>query len=278
MSLLSPVMLLRVLAPATLFATGAAAAESPMDAAMNSMGRLMGGKGYDVDQLAEIKQCLAGDASALPGVTPAQPPVRFGNVLGSYGGPDLYGPNGYDYTYPQYYNLGKRLTDDAEVLLQGASPYFPIASAQACLDGATGSIEVVDVDSNGAYPAPKIPCFDQKLVQNVYTTTSDGSSGADPVLASAYVAYLMTQYPPISNTVELGGSEVFITFSGEPAMLGSPGWTLDKINQFQSQLQSNFASLKAQVPSLFPTGGTDPDTIKYAIWNFDQMLDAISLP
>ena len=39
------------------------------------------------------------------------------------------------------------LTDDAEVLLQGASPYFPVASAQACLDGATRSIEVVDVDA-----------------------------------------------------------------------------------------------------------------------------------
>lgn len=41
-------------------AAGTAAAESPMDAAMNSMGRLMGNPaGYDPAQLADIKACMA---------------------------------------------------------------------------------------------------------------------------------------------------------------------------------------------------------------------------
>jgi hypothetical protein len=236
----------------------------------------------------EIKHTLSGGANPIPGVTVASPPVAFGYVAPSHGGSDLYGPDGFDYGYPQYYNKGKALTDDAQVLIQGRTPYFPAPSAQDCLPTPSNpckvppippvTITVVDVDTPGAYLCPKIPCFNQSLVQNVYTSLPDGSSGASPAFAASYLAYIMTQLPPISNTVNLGGSEVFITLSGEPDILGAPGWTIENINEFNAQLVLNFATLKNQVPSLFPSGGTDPTTLKYGIWSFEAILENITLP
>jgi len=191
------------------------------------------------NSLAEIKHCLSGSASALPNVTPASPAVKFGNVLPSYGSSEIYGSDGYDYGYPQYYNLGKHLTDDACVLLQkqgSDSPYFPDYSAANCLQSpcpaTSGHIFVIDVDTEGAYSDPKIPCLNNTNIQNAYNTLSGGTAGANPTLASACLAYLMTQYPPITGTVALNGAEVFITLSGEPSFLGGSGWTLDSINKF----------------------------------------------
>ena len=237
------------------------------------------------NSLAEIKHCLSGSASALPNVTPASPAVKFGNVLPSYGSSEIYGSDGYDYGYPQYYNLGKHLTDDACVLLQkqgSDSPYFPDYSAANCLQSpcpaTSGHIFVIDVDTEGAYSDPKIPCLNNTNIQNAYNTLSGGTAGANPTLASACLAYLMTQYPPITGTVALNGAEVFITLSGEPSFLGGSGWTLDSINNFHNQLNTNFSTLKTLVPSLFPSGGTDPSALKYAIWNYDDILNNITLP
>ncbi len=227
--------------------------------------------------LAPIKLTLAGSSTALPGVTAASPPVKFGNVLPSYGGPDIYGADGYDFGYPQAYNLGKHLTAEFGSLVTAQSPYFPAFSAQGCLPGG-GAFPcwVVDVDSNAAYSQPKIPCFDPGNAPNVYTYVEPGSSGPSPTLAAAYVSFLMTQYPPISNIVPLSGSDVYMTFSGEPAFLGAPGWTLANISAFHSALMNNFATLKQLAPGLFPaTGGADPDTLKFAIWNFEPILPSI---
>ena len=77
-------------------AAGTAAAESPMDAAMNSMGRLMGNPaGYDPAQLADIKACMAehnltsfGDA-AWGGGGPDGPPSS-GPVAVLVLGPEQY--------------------------------------------------------------------------------------------------------------------------------------------------------------------------------------------
>lgn len=239
--------------------------------------------------LAEITQCLHGDSNALPNVTAANPPVKFGNVLGSYGGEAIYGPTGYDFGYPQYYNLGKHLIDEACSLLQqqgSTPPYFPEESAGGCLQSTcplppavAEHIVVVDYDENGSYQQPKLPCFNNgALVQNVYNTLPDGTAGPSPTLAATYLAYLMTQCPPISNTVPLNGSEVFITLSGESTFLGGPGWTFDNINNYRNQLDTNFSTLKTMVPTLFPSGGTEPTTIKYAVWNFELLLDKITLP
>ena len=257
---------------------------------MNQVNGLADGRGFDifsieqsyvedVDRfLSEINRCLGGDADALPAVTPADPPVKFASVTGSYGGPATYGPDGYHFTYPQNYNLGKNLPPDATSLYLDQDPYFPVASAQDCLPrGATG-IKVVDADLNGDYHPPKIPCFGGSSVQNVYTTTATGAPGASPGLAAAYVAFLMTQYPPISNQVDLNGSQVFMCFSGEPEFLGGAAWTLDLINEFHADLQADFTRLSHQVPTLFPAGGADPASIEFAIWNFDAILQTIDLP
>jgi hypothetical protein len=236
--------------------------------------------------LQSIKHTLSGGANPIAGVTLASPTVKFGTVGPSYGGPNVYGPDAFDFGYPQYYNLCKSLVGEACSLYQGSNPYFPVASAQDCLPSSLPCppatlqhILVVDVDTPGSYPAPKIPCFNNgSLVQNVYTSLPDGSAGASPTLVAAYLGYLMTQLPPISNTVPLNGSEVFITLSGEPELLGSTGWTIENINELNSQLVANFATLQSQVPSLFPSGGTDPTTLKYGIWNFDAILENIPLP
>ena len=273
--------------------TSAATWQCVLDASievMNEVNAITDGRGFDIfsieqgyiedvqNSLSEINRCLAGDGTALPGVTPADPPVKFASVTGSYGGPETYGPNGYHFTYPQNYNLGKNLPPDATSLYQAQDPYFPTASAQACLPRGATDIKVVDVDMNGAYAPPKIPCFGGTNVPNVYMTTATGAPGASPGLAAAYVAFLMTQYPPISNQVELGGSKVFMCLSGEPEFLGGSAWTLDLINQFHSDLQADFVQLQALVPTLFPTGGADPGSIEFAIWNFDAILQNIDLP
>ena len=236
----------------------------------------------ETNWLAQIKAVLGGSSTALPGVTAASPPVKFGNVLPSYGGPEIYGAGGYDFGYPQYYNLGKRLIADWCSLVNAGSPYFPAVSASDCLSSKCDAIPswmVVDVDSNNAYQVPKIPCFDPlHHAPNVYTYVEPGGSGPSPVVAAAYVSFLLTQYQPISGTVDLGGSQVFLTFSGEPEFLGAPGWTLDNINAFHANLMNNFTTLKQLQPGLFPaSGGADPTTLKFAIWNFDEILQSIPL-
>ncbi len=257
---------------------------------MNAVNGIAEGRGFDIFSieqsyvedvggfLPQIRSCLAGDATALPGVTPADPPVDFANVTGSYPGADQLGADGYAYAYPQYYNLGKKLPADAQVLYQAADPYFPGPSAEDCLPAGAADLRVVDVDMNASYPEPKIPCFDPANAPNVYTSTATGAPGVDPDLAAAYVAFLMTQYPPISNQPELGGSTVYVTFSGEPEFLGAEGWTLDEIAAFHAALVANFDRLRTLVPSLFPEGGADPASIEYAIWNFDAILQSIELP
>ncbi len=232
------------------------------------------------DWLSAIKATLSATTGAISGVTLASPAVKFGNVGPSYGGPEIYGTTKLDFGYTQMYNLGKHLTAQFSSLVTSAKPYFPAYSAASCLPP-TGAFPcmVVDVDSNCAYQPPKIPCFGPKNCPNVYMYTDPVSgSGPSPTLASAYVAFLMTQYPPISNTVPLSGSTVYMMFSGEPEFLGSSGWTLDKINAFNQQLNPNFTALKQRAPGLFPAGGTDPATLKYGIWNYASILDAISLP
>ncbi len=227
--------------------------------------------------LSHIKATLGGSATSLRAVHRASPPVKFGTVGPSIGGPEIYGPNGFDFGYPQMYNLRKALPSGFGELVTATTPYFPANSAQACIDGASLPYSVVDVDSNAAYARPKIPCFGPLNAPNVYTFSDPTHPGPDPILAAAYVGFLLTQYPPVSNIIELSGAEVFMMFSGEPDFLGSPGWTLDKIDEFHQQLNVNFALLQS-VPGLIPAGGADPKSLQYGIWNFGSILDRIVLP
>jgi hypothetical protein len=234
----------------------------------------------DTPTLKNIKACLnpllAATGSTCPVVTIASPTVSFGDVLPSYGGCDpalplsacQYGSEALDFGYPQYYNLGKNISSTYGSLLTNG--YFPDYSAEHCIAGASYPYTVVDADTNGAYPAPKIPCT--STTPNVYTYADPTTGEVSPTLASAYVAYLMTQLPPISNAVNTNGATVYITFSGESNFLGAPGWSLAFISAFHSDLNTNFTSLQTQFSSLFPSGGTEPSSIKYGIWNFTSIL------
>lgn len=211
-----------------------------------------------------------------PHVTTATPVVSFGDVLPSYGGSDIYGSDALDFGYPQYYNLGKRLTPNG-VLITGSpplAPFFPTDTTACITDPSATDLNVVDVSAS--YPNP-IPC-NYPTGTTVYVDPTNNAP--TPSIAAPYVAYLMTQLPPISNTVDTSGATVYITFSGEasPTFLGAPGWTLSLINQFHTNLTSSFSLLQqyqTQDPTLnlFPSGGTSPTAIKYALWSYAAILN-----
>ena len=229
-----------------------------------------------------VKACLNPGTASSTAICPAgvtiadKPYVSYGSVLPSYGASNQYGPTMLDYGYPQYYNLGKRIINTYSALITATTPYFPAYSAASCLATPEPAYpyNVVDVDTPGAYAPPKIPCFSPTSKPNVYTYTDPPTvNGPSPVLASAYLGYLMTQLEPILPvTPPVVGATVFITLSGEPDFLGAPGWTLDKIAEFNQDLNNNFSRLKTEFPSLFPAGGEDPSSLQYAIWNFEDIL------
>lgn len=225
---------------------------------------------------ADVKNCLnpsvgtAGTCPICASCTPQQayasPVVQFGNVSQSYG-VGIYGPTMLDYDCPQFYNLGKKIATYQDLFTNG---YFPTYSTSCTTY--SSDLFVVDIDSNGSY-SPEIPCLaNSQTVSNVYTYPDPSTGKPDPTLVAANLAYLMTQYPPIAVTIPLYGAHVYITFSGEPELFGSPGWTPNMLNQFYTQLNADFVTLKNIYPALFPSAGTDPTTLDYCIWNFSSML------
>lgn len=221
-------------------------------------------------ETANGTKCPITNSESCPdGVTLASPSVTFGDVLGSYGGSEIYGPTGLDFGYPQYYNLGKTIISDYDALISGG--YFPSASTTCISAPYPNHLYVVDVDTPGAY-TPEIPCSipGQPDVANIYTNPSPTS--VSPTLAANYLAYIMTQYPPIQESVNTNGAQVFITLSGEPNILGAPGWNLSNLYQLNYNLGINFIYLKQLYPVLFPNG---IPPLQYAIWNFASMLDNI---
>lgn len=215
-------------------------------------------------------KCPTVNSESCPnGITLASPSVTFGNVLASYGGSEIYGPTGLDFGYPQYYNLGKTIISDYDALISGG--YFPAASTSCISTPYPNPLHVVDVDTPGAY-APEIPCSipGQPDAANIYTNPSPNT--VSPSLAANYLAFIMTQYPPIQSNVDTNGASVFITLSGEPNILGAPGWSLGNLYQFNYNLGINFIYLQNLYPALFPEG---IPPLQYAIWNFASILDNI---
>ncbi|MCX7115964.1 MAG: hypothetical protein NTW08_08680 [Gammaproteobacteria bacterium] len=247
----------------------------------------------DALTLRDVKACLNPPDATSGGVCPAgvaiasQPYVKFGWNLPSYGGcvpsvPCEYGTDALDYGYPQFYNLGKRIGGYTNLITNG---FFPADSTSCFTAPYASTLNVVDEDNPGSY-APEIPCKSAgQTAANVFTFTPVGGTAPDVPVASAYLAYLMTQYSPISDIPDTHGATVYVTFSGEgpPAapslFLGAPGWTLDNILQFYNGINTDFNKLYGQYPppdpmfanGVFATGIT-PSSIPYAIWNFDSIL------
>jgi hypothetical protein len=209
--------------------------------------------------------------SCLPGVTLASPSVLYGGVLGSYGGPEIYGPTGFDFNYPQEYNLGKQIIPEYDDLISGG--YFPNASTSCHPAPYPNHLYIVDVDTPGAY-APEFPCSiaGQVDAANIYTNPS--AAAPNVTLTSNYLAFLATQYPPIQTTIDTNGSQVFLALSGESNFLGAAGWSLANLYQFNYNIGINFLHLQQLHPDLFPNG---IPTIQWAIWNFAAILDNITL-
>ncbi|NCX94611.1 MAG: hypothetical protein EBX40_08040, partial [Gammaproteobacteria bacterium] len=177
--------------------------------------------------LSTLKSCLTG--SSCPYVA-ANPPVKFGNVGPSYGGPDIYGPNALDYGYPQYYNIEHKIT------LDGSNTPFPVdafpnASGQNA--DPAGTYDVVDADTPGAWvDHPEIPAELSKAEggdqsKTVYTISNIKEDRV--TFASSFVGYLFStrqmgqQYP---------NATVYLTLSGEPDFLGDPYWNLQNLCLF----------------------------------------------
>lgn len=240
----------------------------------------------DPPSIQLVKACLNPPNAAVGVTCPvaniASPTVTYGDVLPSYGDSTIYGSDKFDYGYPQYYNLVERLSEaHGNILVTSSSDsYFPPDSAANCISGSY-PYNVIDANLTGtSIPAsdpipPLIPCFTPNVGADPYPNPANDvfayQNQADPVLAAAYDAYLMTQLPPISEQINTNGATVYITFSGEPQFLGSTGWTLAKINSFNQQLVSNFTTLNSLIPGIIPSGA-DTSAIKYAIWNYHTIL------
>jgi hypothetical protein len=254
----------------------------------------------DSPTLRDVKACLNPPEKAAnatcPVSTVASPVVSFGWVLPSYGGcvvtvpptpcDNEYGTDALDYGYPQYYNLGTAIGAYTALITDG---YLPLYST-TCLAPPPypDPLYVVDED-NGVHPYnPQIPCVASgQSTPNVFTYP-DQTTGQPPniPLASAYLGFIMTQLPPISDVPDTNDSSVYITFSGEglaeaPSLfLGAPGWTTQAILQFYNGINANFNTLYGLYPppnAMFSQGvfqtGVKPSAIKYAIWNFSSILD-----
>lgn len=233
-----------------------------------------------------VKACLNPNVAApgfsCPVATIASPVVKYGDVRGTFGGSDIYGVDALDYGYPQYYNLVEPISEtNAKILISNApDSYFPPESAANCLTGPISSYTVIDANLSTKPivlwegTTALIPCFYLNNIDPQPFPSNDVftyQNQANPGLAAAYDAYLMTQLPPISETINTNGATVYITFSGEPQFLGATGWTLDKIDAFNQQLNSNFNTLNLLIPGIIPQE-VDVSAIKYAIWNFTSIL------
>lgn len=215
--------------------------------------------------------CPVSNAYTCPvGISLATPSVTYGNVLGGYGGPEVFGPTLYDVSFFQFYNLGKAIISEYDALITGG--YFPASSTACHAQPFPTPLMVVDVDTPGAY-APEIPCPNtgQPDVANIYNNPSTANHSVS--LAANYLAFLLTQYAPIQTVVNTSGAVVYHTLSGEPNILGP--WTLAEISQLNYNMNINLLYLQKLYPDLFQNG---IPSIPWAIWNFSQILNQITLP
>lgn len=238
----------------------------------------------DPPTINNVKACLnPATSGTCPVSVTASPTQLYGDVLPSYGSSDIYGPNYLDRGYVQTYNLLKELSAaDGNVLVTSAADsFFPPDSAANCISGSY-PYNVIDANlTGGPIPLnpprlPLIPCFDSNTPSTPYPNPANDvftyNNMADPALAAAYDAYLMSQLPPISVQINTNGAIVYITFSGEPEFFGSTGWTYSKMTSFYDTLNSNFTRLNTLIPGIIPPTA-DVSAIKYGIWNFDQILE-----
>lgn len=238
----------------------------------------------DSTTINKVKACLdPATSGTCPIDVTASPTQLYGDVLPSYGGSEIYGPNYFDRGYVQTYNLLKEISQaDGEVLITSAADsFFPSDSAANCISGSY-PYNVIDANLTGA-PIPEnpprpplIPCFDANTSSPSYPNPANdvftNNNMADPILAAAFDSYLMSQSPPISVQINTNGAIVYLVFSGEPEFFGSSGWSYSKMTTFYNTLNSNFTRLNTLIPGIIPSTA-DVSAIKYGIWNFDQIIE-----
>lgn len=210
----------------------------------------------DLANVAREKACLSGKNSIL-GIK-AEPAVTFGNVLPSCGGPNIYGSKGYDYGYPQFYNLYHNWT-------YVSPPPFPENTLPT---NPAGDYTVVDANTECKTNFP------HTVIPNQITQACKSGQGTtvyqktDPQITANYVGWIIAnKYKQIGNDpfpcyIPTNSGTAYITLSGEPDFLGAPQWNQASLLKFHNALTA----------TLTKNGVNNADSLKFAIWNFSPML------
>lgn len=242
--------------------------------------------------LADIKACFnnTGSGTCPAGITKANPQVDYGIVGGGREGDSILGINGYDYSYPQGYNLEVKY--QPALSPAPAPPKFPAATLPNGQPPESGTYYVVDNDPSCIYyckneEKPYLPnqltglCQALKKEQktcdkypepakfSVYVDSSQTPNVATPSLAANYVAWLLSHKDLTANAAN-GQAHVTWLFSGEvDDFMGNSAWTLTDMANFHSELTSY---LKQYIANLPANAGIEVDQLKFGIWNYSSIL------
>lgn len=236
----------------------------------------------DASSVAKQKQCLQGIRSSTCPI-PSVVPVQYGYVAPSCMDDGLFGPGGYDYGYPQMYgtfgpnNISK---DHPQYnwIFSSESSYQTIP-ASSYPGGAWPSVNqgFVLVDSLQIISGNPPPFSPEQVIPVDLTSFTDGDIHsiyelyqATPQAAGQTLAGMVAfKYgnqgkAPGFPCGPIGTSNPrFFTLTGEPEFLGSPGWTIPKLNTFYESFSASFGQ--------FGVNSSAVNSMVHAIWGFDTM-------
>ena len=241
----------------------------------------------------EQKKCLS--SGSLDAKNPwcpnvfASPPVQYGFVGPSCMAPELYGASGYDYGYPQIYNL------IAQYNSTPTASIFPLPPQYATsLNPAPYEVWDAHLDITKPHASSILPSFLDDNQPNGTLKTANASIYSPPtgvLISNDSIAQILANiittnyslqnyalsYPCVDTVTKKGSSlsypgKIFFTVSGEPYIYGNTQQFKD-VNSFNSTL-SGIYNYVGQTFAKLPKQPSQPATLPQwpvAIWSFDTM-------